>query len=146
MLLKKDHRVTRLSFTYYCHCFGQRTSNGSLLLCRGGGASHNAPWPLLGFVVLLRLGFCLFVCLLFRVLYSLVELLLSHTSPQGSRGGSGSRGQTSGSCVSPPGPDEAMPPSPPETGRKCPHLQTPGRADKVDTLLLAAGLDGHVTD
>lgn len=90
------------------------------------------------FVVVAVVRVCLFVCL-FGVLYSLVELLLSHTSPRGSREGSGCPGLTSGSCVSPPGLDEATPPSPPGTGRKCPRLQTPGiAAENAETLWLAA--------
>lgn len=79
----------------------------------------------------LKLGF---VC--FRVLYCLVDLALSHTSPLGFRGGWGCRGLTSGFCVSPPAPGAAMPPSPPGTSLKCPHLQTPVSQNK-ERLTLA---------
>lgn len=89
--------------------------------------------PFLGSVVFAVVRVYLF-CLLFGVLYSLDEPVLSHTSPQGSRGGLGYLGPTSGSCVSPPGPDGAMPPSLPRTGLWCPRLRTPGTAtDKKQT-------------
>lgn len=51
--------------------------------------------------------------------------LLSHTSPRGSREGSGSPAPTSGSCVFPLGPGAATLPSPPGTGPSCPRRRTP---------------------
>lgn len=50
---------------------------------------------------------------------------LSRTSPQVFREDWGCQAQTSAACVSPPGPGAAKPPSPPETGQRCPRLRIP---------------------
>lgn len=116
---------------------------GPAALQRVSGLPSHSSASLLGFVVVAVVRVCLFVCL-FGVLYSLVELLLSHTSPQGSHEGSGCPGLTSGSCVSPPGPDEATPLSPPGTGLRCPHLQTPGTAAENEETLWSAAVRLHL--
>lgn len=95
------------------------------------GAAASPPLKCLSWVLLylLRLGF----------VWRTVQFgwpLLSHTSPLGSREGSGSPAPTSGSCVSPPGPDGATPPSPPGTGPRCPRLQTPETAAEKRQLLI----------
>lgn len=61
-LCKKGHRVTRYSFTYCWHCFGQQTSNGTARSAEGERPPTTLKclsWVLLW---LLWLGFiCLFV-------------------------------------------------------------------------------------
>lgn len=115
---------------------GHRGDNNNDMLAWFWSNTCGDGWGPSRHALVLFLVFCwsygLFVC--FRVLHCLVDLVLSHTSPLGFRGGWGCQGQTSGFCVSPPAPDAAMPPSPPGTSRKCPRLQTPVSQNKQRLL------------